>query len=360
MLGFIFSLRFSLMCRTIKGIMNKNFKLYLPSRPRRLRRSAAILDLCAENRICPKDLILPVFIQEGLKGSKEIPSMPNIHRHTIDSLLHYCEAALKADIKAIAPFPMVDAADKSLDAREAFNPMSLANRAIAAVKRRFPEMLVVADAALDPYTSHGHDGILDDTGTWIINDQTVAILCQMAVSAAEAGADVIAPSDMMDGRIGAIRSALDDADLENTAIMAYSAKYASAFYGPFRDAIGSAPKGKKGAKKYLDKRGYQLNPANASEALKESRMDEDEGADILMVKPALPYLDILAKVKASTDLPVAAYQVSGEYSMIAASALKGWLDYAKVRDETLLCIKRAGADMILTYFAQDFFQKPLV
>ena len=199
MLGFIFSLRFSLMCRTIKGIMNKNFKLYLPSRPRRLRRSAAILDLCAENRICPKDLILPVFIQEGLKGSKEIPSMPNIHRHTIDSLLHYCEAALKADIKAIAPFPMVDAADKSLDAREAFNPMSLANRAIAAVKRRFPEMLVVADAALDPYTSHGHDGILDDSGTWIINDQTVAILCQMAVSAAEAGADVIAPSDMMDG-----------------------------------------------------------------------------------------------------------------------------------------------------------------
>ena len=249
---------------------------------------------------------------------------------------------------------MVDAADKSLDAREAFNPMSLANRAIAAVKRRFPEMLVVADAALDPYTSHGHDGILDDSGTWIINDQTVAILCQMAVSAAEAGADVIAPSDMMDGRIGAIRSALDDADLENTAIMAYSAKYASAFYGPFRDAIGSAPKSAAGAKKkYLDKRGYQLNPANSSEALREAALDEEEGADVIMVKPAGSYLDIVAKIKARTNLPVAAYQVSGEYSMIQAAAQKGWIDLDRAREESVLSIKRAGADIILTYFALD-------
>lgn len=337
--------------------MNENFKLYLPSRPRRLRRSAAILDLCTENRVCPADLILPVFIEEGLNGSHEIPSMPKIHRHSINSLLRYCEKALSAGIRAIAPFPMVDDGDKSLDAREAYNPLSLANRAIAAVKKNFPEMLVVADAALDPYTSHGHDGILDESGTWLVNDETVAILCDMAVSAANAGADIIAPSDMMDGRVGAIRKALDSADMENTAIMAYSAKYASAFYGPFRDAIGSSPKSKKGAKKkYLDKRGYQLNPANSREALKEAAMDENEGADILMVKPALPYLDILAKVKASTNLPVAAYQVSGEYSMIAAAAQKGWLDYERVRDETLVSIKRAGADMILTYFAQDFLK----
>ena len=336
--------------------MNENFKLYLPKRPRRLRRSKAILDLCAETRVDARDLILPVFIKEGLSGAEDIPSMPKIQRHTIASLLKYCEKAAKAGIMAIAPFPMVDTGDKSLDAREAFNPKSLANRAIAAVKKNFPEMLVVADAALDPYTSHGHDGILDESGTWLINDQTVGILTEMAVSAAEAGADVIAPSDMMDGRVGAIREALDNEGFENTAIMAYSAKYASAFYGPFRDAIGSSPKAKKGAKKaYLDKRGYQLNPANANEALKEAMLDEDEGADIVMVKPALAYLDIISKVKANTTLPVAAYQVSGEYSMVLAAAKNGWLDYERVRDETLVSIKRAGADMILSYFAQDFF-----
>ncbi len=336
--------------------MTENFKLYISKRPRRLRRSEAILNLCTETRVSVKDLILPVFVKEGLSGSEEIPSMPNIRRHTIDSLLKYCERALSAGISAIAPFPMVDVSDKSLDAREAHNPMSLANRVIASVKKNFPEMLIVADIALDPYTSHGHDGILDDSGHWILNDKTVAILAEMAVSAAEAGADIVAPSDMMDGRIGAIRKVLDEHSLDDTAIMAYSAKYASAFYGPFRDAISSTPKSKGKTKKYLDKRGYQLNPSNVNEAIKEVLLDEEEGADIVMVKPALAYLDIISKVKETTTLPVAAYQVSGEYSMIAAAAQKGWLDYERTRDESLVAIKRAGADMILTYFAQDFMQ----
>lgn len=350
-------MRFLLNSAINKSTMSENFKLYISKRPRRLRRSPAILELCTETRVSVKDLILPVFVAEGLSGSGEIPSMPRIHRHTIQSLLKYCEAALNAGIQAIAPFPMVDPSDKSLDAREAYNPMSLANRAISEVKKRFPELLVAADIALDPYTSHGHDGILDESGAWILNDTTVGILSEMAVSAAQAGADIVAPSDMMDGRIGAIRQALDENELEDTAIMAYSAKYASAFYGPFRDAIGSAPKSKGKAKKYLDKRGYQLNPANANEAIKEVIFDEDEGADIVMVKPAMPYLDIIAKAKAATTLPVAAYQVSGEYSMLAAAAKNGWLDYERVRDESLTAIKRAGADMILTYFAQDFFLK---
>lgn len=337
--------------------MSENFKLYISRRPRRLRRSGAILDLCAETRVSVDDLILPVFVMEGLSGAEDVPSMPGIKRHTISSLLRYCEAAANAGIKVIAPFPMVDAGDKSPEALEACNPLSLANRAIAAVKKNFPEMLVAADAALDPYTSHGHDGILDASGTWILNDETVGILSEMAVAAAEAGADIIAPSDMMDGRVGAIRGALDGAGFIDTAIMAYSAKYASAFYGPFRDAIGSSPKAKGKAKKYLDKRGYQLNPANANEAVKEVMLDEEEGADIVMVKPAMAYLDIICKVKAATVLPVAAYQVSGEYSMIAAAAQNGWIDYARARDESLTAIKRAGADMILTYFAQDFFAK---
>ena len=216
-------------------------------------------------------------------------------------------------------------------------------------------MAVVADIALDPYTTHGHDGILDKSGTWIINDETVEILTAMALMAARAGADFVAPSDMMDGRIGAIRDALDDCDFTETAIMAYSAKYASAYYGPFRDAIGSAPKspGKSGQRKYLDKKGYQLNPYNSREAVREALLDEEEGADVIMVKPAGSYLDIISKVKDSTVLPIAAYQVSGEYSMIMAAALKGWIDLERVRNESLACIKRAGADMILTYFAMD-------
>lgn len=215
-------------------------------------------------------------------------------------------------------------------------------------------MIVAADIALDPYTSHGHDGILDRSGEWLINDETVEILAAMSVLAAQAGANFVAPSDMMDGRIGAIRAALDECDFEETAIMAYSAKYASSYYGPFRDAIGSSPKsGANAKKKYLDKRGYQLNPANCSEALREAELDEEEGADVIMVKPAGSYLDIVAKVKARTNLPVAAYQVSGEYSMILAAAQKGWIDLERARDESVISIKRAGADIILTYFALD-------
>ena len=334
--------------------MEEKFKLDMAKRPRRLRKGAAIVSLCAENRLDPADMILPVFIMEGKSGAAKIPSMPNVYRHTIDSLLKLCDGALKCGVRAIAPFPLVEQSLKTLKADEAINPKSLANRAIAAVKKRFPEMIIAADIALDPYTSHGHDGILDRSGEWILNDETVEILAAMSVLAAQAGANFVAPSDMMDGRIGAIRGALDECDFEDTAIMAYSAKYASAYYGPFRDAIGSTPKTDSNAKKkYLDKRGYQLNPANCSEALREAQLDEEEGADVIMVKPAGSYLDIVAKVKARTNLPVAAYQVSGEYSMIMAAAQKGWLDLERTRDESVISIKRAGADIILTYFALD-------
>ena len=337
--------------------MNENFKLDIKQRPRRLRRSEAMLELCAETRVEASDLILPVFLKEGKSGAEKITSMPGVARHTIDSLLRLCESALNSGIRAIAPFPQVPARLKSPNADEALNEKSLANRAISAVKRRFPEMLVAADIALDPYTSHGHDGILAPDGASILNDETVEVLSGMALMAARAGADIVAPSDMMDGRIGAIRAALDECDFQNTAIMAYSAKYASAFYGPFRDAIGSAPaQGKGGKKKYLDKRGYQLNPSNAREALREVLLDEQEGADIVMVKPAGPYLDIISKVKESTNLPVAAYQVSGEYAMIRAAADKGWIDLNRARNESLVAIKRAGADIILTYFAQDYIK----
>lgn len=338
--------------------MEEKFKLDMPKRPRRLRKGASMLALCTENRVSPADLILPVFVCEGKNATVKIPSMPNVYRHSIDSLLKLCDKAMKLGVRAIAPFPLVEDSLKSLHADEAVNPKSLANRAIAAVKKRFPEMIVAADIALDPYTSHGHDGILDDSGTWIINDETVEILAAMSVLAAQSGADFVAPSDMMDGRIGAIRSALDECDFDETAIMAYSAKYASAYYGPFRDAIGTTPKGGNGSKKkYLDKRGYQLNPANASEALREAALDEEEGADVIMVKPAGSYLDIVAKIKTRTNLPVAAYQVSGEYSMIMAAAQKGWVDLERVRDESVLSIKRAGADIILTYFALDIAAK---
>ena len=331
--------------------MNENFKLDIKKRPRRLRKTQTRLALCEETVVSPSDLILPVFIKEGKSGADKIASMPDVYRHTIDSLLRLCDKAMKKGIKAIAPFPQVEQSKKSLYADEALNPKSLANRAIMAVKKRFPEMAIVADVALDPYTSHGHDGILDASGEWILNDETVEILAGMSVLAAQAGADFIAPSDMMDGRVGAIRSVLDECNLTDTAIMAYSAKYASAFYGPFRDAIGSSPKG--GKKKYLDKKGYQLNPANSREALREAMLDEEEGADVLMVKPAGHYLDIIAKIKERTTLPIAAYQVSGEYSMICAAAKNGWLDRERVVKESLTSIKRAGADIILTYFAME-------
>ena len=336
--------------------MNENFKLDIKRRPRRLRKNDSVLSLCEENRVLPSDLILPVFLKEGRNGADEISYMPGVFRHTVDSLLRLCDSLSKRGVMAIAPCPLVENSKKSIRADEALNPKSLANRAISAVKRRFPEMVVVADVALDPYTTHGHDGILDKSGSWILNDETVEVLCGMSLAAAQAGADFVAPSDMMDGRVGAIREVLDECDLQNTAIMAYSAKYASAFYGPFRDAIGSAPKGGKRGAKYLDKKGYQLNPANSREALKEAALDEDEGADVIMVKPAGYYLDIVAKVRENTSLPIAAYQVSGEYSMIVAAAKNGWISLERAAAESIVSIKRAGADMILTYFA-DFLAK---
>ncbi len=328
--------------------MKDNFKLDIKSRPRRLRRNASILSLCQENFLRPADLILPIFITEG--ESAEITSMPDVQRLSIKDLLKKCEQLVQLGIPAIALFPNVGAELKSDDAKEAYNPQSLQNKAIRAVKENFSNLQIVADIALDPYTTHGHDGILNADGTWILNDETVEILAKMSVAAAEAGADIIAPSDMMDGRIGAIREALDGAKFFESAIMAYSAKYASAFYGPFRDAIGS----KKAGAKALDKCGYQLNPANSKEAMHEAELDELEGADILMVKPAGYYLDIVSKIKERSTLPLAAYQVSGEYSMIALAAQKGFLDLKKCRDESLMSIKRAGADMILTYFAESF------
>lgn len=332
--------------------MEENFKLDIKKRPRRLRKSKAVLELCRETEVKPSDLILPVFIKEGKTGSEKIPSMPGVSRHTIDSLLRVCQKCLSSGVRAIAPFPNIEASKKSADAKEALNPDSLANRAIRAVKKRFPEMAIIADVALDPYTSHGHDGILNSKGDWILNDETVEILSGMSAFAAAAGADFIAPSDMMDGRIGAIREILDECGFSETSIMAYSAKYASAFYGPFRDAVGSSPKASaKGSKKYLDKMGYQLNPANVREALREALLDEEEGADVIMVKPAGMYLDIIAKVRAQTSLPIAAYQVSGEYSAIMAASLNGWIDLERAKAESLTAIKRAGADMILTYFA---------
>ena len=328
--------------------MENNFKLDMKQRPRRLRRNSAILNLCRENIVVPSDLIQPLFVTAG--RAEKIESMPEIERLNYNGLLKKCEALLKLGVNAIALFPQVDPKLKSENAEEALNPDSLQNKAIRAVKKRFPEMLVVADIALDPYTSHGHDGILNSKGDWVLNDETVETLVGMSMIAAQSGADIIAPSDMMDGRVGAIREGLDELGFIDTAIMAYSAKYASAFYGPFRGAIGSG----KGKSKALDKSGYQLNPANSSEALREAQLDELEGADILMIKPAGSYLDIVAKIREMSNLPIAAYQVSGEYAMIHAAAQRGWLDLQKARDESLQCIKRAGADMILTYFAESY------
>lgn len=325
--------------------MNENFKLDIRKRPRRLRKSNSILELCAETRVSPSDLILPVFVKEGSSGSEPIPSMPHVARHTVDSLLRACEAALRRGVAAIAPFPMVEPSAKSLHADEAANPKSLANRAIAAVKKNFPEISIFADIALDPYTTHGHDGILGPDGQ-ILNDETVEVLAAMALVAAQSGADFVAPSDMMDGRIGAIRTVLDDCDFTGTGIMAYSAKYASAFYGPFREAAGSTPA-------FGDRRSYQMDPRNVREALREAELDIDEGADMIMVKPGLPYLDVLSKVKEAFDVPTGAYCVSGEYSMIKAAAANGWLDEERVVAESAVCLARAGADIIVTYFAPE-------
>ena len=323
-------------------------------RPRRLRRNASVRALVQETRVTTDDFIYPLFVREGEGASEPVPSMPGVERHTIEGLVAECRAAAALGIKAVALFPVTLVELKNERGTEALNPDCLVLRAVKAVKAAVPDLVVITDVALDPYTTTGHDGVLNAAGNDVDNDATVEILAKMAVVQADAGVDWVAPSDMMDGRVGAIRSALDAAGHTHVAILAYSAKYASAFYGPFRDAVGSQ---QAAGKSYLDKKTYQLNPANPRESMMEAALDIDEGADVLMVKPAGAYLDILCQLRQLTDLPLAAYQVSGEYAQIHAVAEKGWLDYAATRDESLLAIKRAGASLILTYFAKEIAEE---
>ena len=315
-------------------------------RPRRLRAAEFSRRLVRENQLGTGDLILPVFVHE-LDAVQPVASMPGVERLSIDALLRTAERAVAAGIPAMVLFPVTAPDAKSLDAKAAYDDNGLAQRAIRAIKSRFPELGVITDVALDPYTSHGQDGLIDDSG-YVVNDETVAVLVAQALSHAHAGADVVAPSDMMDGRIGAIREALEEEGFVNTQIMAYSAKYASAFYGPFRDAVGSAAALGKG-----NKYSYQMDPANSDEALREVALDIEEGADMVMVKPGMPYLDVVRRVKDRFEVPTFVYQVSGEYAMIKAAAQNGWLDERACMLESLLAFKRAGADGILTYFALD-------
>jgi porphobilinogen synthase len=328
-----------------KGINMQEFSLPLTRRPRRNRKSKAVREMLSETKLSVSDFVYPVFIMDGNNKEEEIPSMPGITRKTIDVLLSELEEVVKLGILAIAPFPAIAEELKDSKATLSYADDGLVQRAVRQIKEKFPQLLVMTDVALDPFNAEGHDGIVSATGE-ILNDETVEVLCKMAVSHGKAGADFVCPSDMMDGRIGAIREALDGAGLENTSIMAYSAKYASAFYGPFRDALGSAPKAG-------DKKTYQMDPANVREAMLEVSLDIEEGADAVMVKPALPYLDVLSKVADTFDIPVSAYQVSGEYAMIVAAAQNGWLDRKAVVLESLLSIKRAGARFIWTYFAKE-------
>jgi porphobilinogen synthase len=295
-------------------------------------------------------LIYPLFVVEGTKQRIPVASMPKVERVSIDELLREAELALQLGIPAIALFPVTPTDKKSLDASEAYNPDALAQRAVREIKKRFPELGIITDVALDPFTTHGQDGLIDESG-YVLNDETTEVLVKQALSHAEAGADVVAPSDMMDGRIGAIRQALENAHFKNTRILAYSAKYASSFYGPFRDAVGSA--GNLGSG---NKYNYQMDSANTDEALREVALDLQEGADMVMVKPAMPYLDIVRRVKETFGAPTFAYQVSGEYAMLMAAAQNGWLNEQAVVLESLLCIKRAGADGILTYFSKQVAQ----
>lgn len=318
---------------------------YPRTRLRRLRRDAFSRALVREHRLHASDLILPVFVIEGAGRTEAVASMPGVERLSIDVLVERARRAAGLGIPAVALFPCTPASLKSDDAREAYNPEGLAQRAARALKKALPALGVIGDVALDPFTSHGQDGLIDARG-YVLNDETVAVLVKQALSLAEAGADVVAPSDMMDGRIGAIRDALERAGHVNTRILAYAAKYASSFYGPFRDAVGSAANLGAG-----DKYSYQMDPANGDEALREVALDLDEGADMVMVKPGLPYLDIVRRVKEQFGAPTFVYQVSGEYAMLKAAAQNGWLDERAVVLESLLAFKRAGADAILTYFA---------
>ena len=315
-------------------------------RMRRMRRDDFSRRLMRESVLTVDDLIYPMFVLEGNKQREVVASMPGIERLSVDELLKEAEALLRLGIPAVALFPVTPTEVKSLDASEAFNPDGLAQRAVRELKKNFPELGVITDVALDPFTTHGQDGLIDDSG-YVMNDETVAVLAKQALSHAEAGADVVAPSDMMDGRIGRVRQALEQAGHIHTRILAYSAKYASSFYGPFRDAVGSAAN-LGGGNKYT----YQMDPANSDEALWEVSLDLDEGADMIMVKPGMPYLDIVRRVKDQFGAPTYVYQVSGEYAMLRAAIQNGWLDEKAVIMESLLGFKRAGADGVLSYFAK--------
>lgn len=320
-------------------------------RSRRLRIHPAVRSLVTECQVTPADLIAPVFVLDGSPSAQEVPSMPGVFRRNLDDLCRETERMLSLGIRALALFPVISPEHKDDHGTAALDEGGLVLRTVRRLKTTFPEIALFTDIALDPYTTHGHDGLLTDDGRDVDNDKTVAVLAKMAVLHASAGVDMVAPSDMMDGRVGAIRAEMDAQGYSHTGILAYAAKFASSYYGPFRDAVGSArPDGAAP----IDKRTYQLNPANRRESIRDALLDEAEGADMLMVKPAGAYLDVLAALRTMTDLPLAAYQVSGEYAMIRAAADRGWLDLKAVRDESLLAIKRAGADCILTYFAADF------
>ena len=325
--------------------MNIRQTQYPATRPRRLRRDDFTRRLVREQSLSVNDLIYPVFVLEGQGRREAVASMPGVERLSLDLLLPVAERCVALGIPVMALFPVIDPSLKTPDGREAMNARGLVPQVVRALKQRFPELGVMTDVALDPFTSHGQDGLLDDTG-YILNDETVKVLVQQALTQADAGVDIVAPSDMMDGRIGASRQALESAGHIHTRIMAYSAKYASAFYGPFRDAVGSASNLGKSNKKV-----YQMDPGNTDEALREVAMDIDEGADMVMVKPGMPYLDIVRRVKDTFHVPTFAYQVSGEYAMLMAAARNGWLDQEAVMLESLLAFKRAGADGVLTYFA---------
>ena len=331
--------------------MTRIFAPFPANRPRRLRRDAATRALVREHRLAAEDLILPVFVLDGHGQTQDVASMPGVQRMSVDRLLPVAEVCVQLGVPVMALFPVIDPALKTPDGSEATNPDGLVPRAVRELKARFPTLALLTDVALDPFTSHGQDGLLDDTG-YILNDATVEMLTRQALVQAQAGVDIVAPSDMMDGRIGAIRGALEGAGLIHTRIMAYSAKYASAFYGPFRDAVGSA-----GNLGKADKKVYQMDPGNTDEALREVALDIAEGADMVMVKPGMPYLDIVRRVKDEFRVPTFAYQVSGEYAMLKAAAANGWLDHDAVMMESLLAFKRAGADGVLTYFALDAARK---
>tara|TARA_B100000609_G_scaffold108317_1_gene85941 strand:+ start:1363 stop:2334 length:972 start_codon:yes stop_codon:yes gene_type:complete len=316
-------------------------------RPRRNRKNAAIREMVQESRLGLENLIFPIFLKDGAGIKEEIPSLPNIYRWSIDLLLKEIESCMELGLRIYDIFPAVEEHLKDQTATMSYDPSNFYLKAIQKIKETFPELVLMSDVALDPYSSDGHDGLVRNGK--IVNDDTLPILAKMAVAQAQAGIDIIGPSDMMDGRVGVIRSALDDAGYTDTSIMSYTAKYASAFYGPFRDALNSAPKSG-------DKKTYQMNTANKSEALIEAQLDVEEGADMIMVKPALCYLDVIHMLKENFATPVTAYNVSGEYAMVHAAAQKGWVDYNAAMNEMLLSIRRAGADGILTYFAKDFAQ----